>query len=335
MFTHALLFAVLSMCPQAADDTSPQVSEFQQLRGEVEASLLGLSAPCTYDLTYSTSFVKSKSSLADALRALTAPESAAEGDAFERADALLSKAAGAQSGAQGGTRRAANAMTFHVQSGRERAAQWCTSDPAYYSVLRTAEQECLYFPQDRRLELQGHTQSLDLFSLSELINPLPASPTQIEQLVTAQWRVEELPKGGRRIFAQSHEGGDAWLRLDVGEAPARLPLACSWLSAGPGTPGVFHTLFKWKRVEGRPVLDTVLRITHQGHQLAVVRDQLDQLHYGLTDSDVRLPIREPRSIMDLTGEKPVSYPSLQELPDAWRSMLLVVDESAAPSGGGR
>lgn len=329
MLTSMALFAVLCASGTSGDDSGGSELEFKSLRVEVGATLDRLLLPCAYDLDYSNFSLDAGSSLGASVLAAAAGEVRSEGGPFEAICKLLATAAEAENRAELGLQLATAVQSFRVLSGRERTAQWCTSDDTYYSVLRTVEEEFLYFPAERRLEIKAHSPGLRMFLPPKLVSPLPASPAPIDRLLAARWRVEELAGGGKRIHAYAPDGENAWMRLDVGNSLARLPESCTWIEPGSDSPRRFHALFRWNEEESPAVLDAVLSISIQGARVAVTRYQLRNFEQLAPDAELRLPILDPRGIRDLTGPTPVTFRTLQELPDEWLALFTPADGGEA------
>jgi len=332
MWLCACLFVVLPCFQEVESLSDEPKGDHAELRDQVGTTLNGLLSPCAYNLGYSNLAFTLDSPVGSVLLANTSAE--LESPAAVQAKgllAILDRKQADESNTDDGTLLRTPTQSFRVSVGRDRAVQWCTSDPAYYSVLRTTELEFLYFSEGRRLEIRKPTRGLRMFRPADLISPLPASIAQIDQFVTATWKVQDLSGGCSRILASRPGSSRPWLRLDVGPPPARLPYSCTWFDDQDSSQGKFQTMIQWARADGVVVPTQLLRATHSAERIDIARYEVRDIDYLIQDADVRLPISLPNRIDDLTGISPGSIEKLEDLPVEWRSLLLVRERDSAPS----
>jgi hypothetical protein len=120
------------------------------------------------------------------------------------------------------------------------------------------------------------------------------------------------------------------MRLDVGPAPDRLPYSCTWFDGQDSSPGLFQTLIRWTAPEGVATPAEILRSTLSGERVDIARYELRDIDFAVADSDVRLPIARPERIEDSTGRTTSPIDRLEDLPDEWRALLLVVEPETTP-----
>lgn len=328
----ACLLAVLP-CSQGLESRSdPGREDHAELRDQVRTTLNGLLAPCAFDLWYSNLAFSVDSQVAITLqRSATIAPASNEAIRAEDVIAHLDRAGvDERDPAEVDALLRTPIQTFRVSVGRDRAAQWCTSDPAFYSVLRTAELEFLYFSEAKRLEIRKRTRGLRMFRPADLITPLPATTAQVDLFVAAVWQVQDLADGCSRILALQPDSARPWLRLDVGPAPDRLPYSCTWFDGQDASPGMFQTLIRWTAREGVATPAEILRSTHSAERVDIARYELRDIDYAVAGSDVWLPIARPERIEDSTGLTTSPIDRLEDLPDEWRALLLVVEPETTP-----
>lgn len=332
LWMNAFLLAAL-LCPQ---DTGPARNsdspDYAELRDQVGTTLNGLLGGCSYDLDYSNLALSSESAVSRILHV----GSAVEPDTTEpiRAASLLALL-------QSDELDSANArdevllrtpvQSFHLAIGRDRQVQWCTSDPAFYSVLRTSDVELLYYAEASRLEIRKPTPRLRLFTPTKLVSPLPASGAQIDQFVATDWKVRRLDDECNRIVAMRPDSGRPWLRLDVGPPPARLPYSCTWFGDEDDSPAKFQTLIRWSTIDGLIIPAEIVRVTHSKQRVDIARYGIREWNHLVQEGEVRLPVEPPERIEDRTTEPIKRIPRVEDLPEEWRELLIVRASTTSPS----
>lgn len=322
-----LLAGVLFAASPVAQESNKQTVDHAELREQVSATLQRMRSLCQYDVGDSQVWVLGDSAVGRALNALSESSAPREQDDFAEATRLIETLA-ADPRQASETARLTPVMSFHVQSGPIRTAQWCTSDADYYSILRTPEQELLYWPQSERLEIGKHTRGLQMFRPTDLVAPLPASDQQIDNFVSASWRVEDLPEGRLRIWVLVADSDKPWMRLDVGPAPLRRPLGCTWYGTGSERRAITHNLYRWKSGSNNVLPAEVLAIRNSKLKVEIKRLRIQNLDAELHEQDIRLPVGAVKSVQDNTGEEPMQYRDLKALPEELQALILWTQPAA-------
>jgi hypothetical protein len=308
-------------------------SASQDLRSELCSNLAGMASPAKYELEYSNYSLQADSPIGreflDVLLGVALLDSTSFVDYCE----LLSETAKGPNARADGILMSTGVQTFHVEASHERVAQWCTSDSRFPATLRTRELEIAYFSEFRRLDFQVHTPGLNLFEPCHLITPFPNSPSQLEFLRKSNWTEPTGSVPVRRVTVARKNESVAWLAFDLGPAPASLPYACIMFRAGQGSRHGFASIVRWSSGPAEQYWDGILYVTDLGNEIEISVHERKDVRHDVRDADVRLPVGPPASIRDRTAGTARAIPTLEGVPESWRSCIQVQLSASSGSNG--
>ena len=297
------------------------VSTTDPLRNEVATTIASMTSPCRYELDYSNYTVAKESSVGRTLLRLHLGELVAGPTTFEALKRVLQDAASSADSSRQGIRLATSVQQFHVEQGRERTVQWCTSEPKFPATLRTRDIEVAYFSEFRRLDFQKHTTGMFLFDPAFLIAPLPASAAQVDYFRTAKWTADVPTGETQRIHGFRAENAPEWLAIDLVAGKARLPFGCVQFPSGRGSRDATGAVYRWTTEGGVTCWNGVLYVTDAGEELELSLFERHDISHEVRDADVTLRIDEHAAIRDLTGGTPKRIGKVDELSESWRALV--------------